>query len=137
MTFYEFFIQYILPVLGTALSAFLTWGSVVLIKYLNTKIKNKELASFTETIITIVTNATKATYQTFVESIKGTSEWNEETQEKARQMTLATVKEELTTDALAYIEKQHGDVDKYILNLVHSILYDLKNKPQEVENQVA
>ena len=135
MTFYEFFIQYILPALGILLTGLATWGSTFLIKFLNTKIKNKELASFTETIITIVTNATKATYQTFVESLKGTTEWNEETQEKARQMTLATVKEELTTDALAYIEKQYGDVDKYILNLVHSILYDLKNK--KVENQTA
>lgn len=62
MTFYDFFIQYILPALGTLLAGLLTWGSTVLIKYLNTKIKNKELASFTETIITIVTKATKATY---------------------------------------------------------------------------
>ena len=42
-------------------------------------------------------------------------------------MALDTAMRELTTDALAYIEQQHGDVKVYIKTLIESVLYDLKN----------
>ena len=37
--------------------------------------------------------------------------------------------------ALKFIKERHGDVDIYIINLIHSILYDLKNLPQEEINK--
>ena len=115
-------------VLGIILTGLASWGTSVLIKWLNSKIKNKELAAFATTIVTVINNAVKATYQTYVESIKGTNLWTKEAQEHALQMALETAKSELTTEAIAYIEEQHGDVEKYLVTLIESSLYDLKNQ---------
>ena len=128
MNFYaDVFVPYILPAIGMVITGLITWAGSVFIKWLSTKIKNKELLALATTITTVAQNAVKATYQSFVESIKGTTEWNEETQKQALESTLATIKSELTTEALAYIESQHGDVMAYLRTLVESILYDLKN----------
>ena len=127
----DFFVEYILPALGILLSGLATWLTTVGVKWLNSKIKNKELAALAETVVIIATRAVKATYQTYVESIKGTDAWTEEAQKKALHDALETAKKELSTEALVYIEKQHGNVDEYLINLIESILYDLKNKPEE------
>lgn len=123
----DIFVPYLLPVIGTILSTLLAWASAELIKFISLKIKNKEFATFLITITTIVTRAVKATYQTYVEALKGTDAWTKEVQEKALHNALKTAKKELSTKALSYIEKQHGDIDEYLINLIESILYDLKN----------
>lgn len=120
--------EILFSVLGIILTGLASWGTSVLIKWLNSKIKNKELAAFATTIVTVINNAVKATYQTYVESIKGTNLWTKEAQEHALQMALETAKSELTTEAIAYIEEQHGDVEKYLVTLIESSLYDLKNQ---------
>ena len=131
----DFFVEYILPALGILLSGLMTWLTTVGIKWLNSKIKNKELAALAETVVIIATRSVKATYQTYVESLKGTDAWTEEAQKEALRKALETAKKELSTEALAYIEKQHGDVDEYLINLIESILYDLKNKPAEEKTE--
>ena len=128
----EFFVEYILPALGILLSGLATWLTTVGVKWLNSKIKNKELAALTETVVIIATRAVKATYQTYVESIKGTDAWTKDAQKEALEQALKTAKSELTTEAIAYIEQQHGDVDKYIKTLIESVLYDLKNGNKKV-----
>lgn len=127
MTFAQFFVEYILPALGTILCGLASWGTTVLIKWVSSKIKNKEILALTNTVFTISQNAVKATYQSYVEGLKGTDAWTKEAQEKALNMALQTAKSELTTKALAYIKEQHGDIDKYLKTLFESILYDLKN----------
>ena len=119
--------EILFSILGVILTGLASWGTTVLIQWLNTKNKNKELAAFAATILTIVNSAVKATYQSYVEGLKGTDAWTKEAQEQALQMALDTVKSELTTGAIAYIQEQHGDVDKYIKTLIESVLYDLKN----------
>lgn len=124
-------IQILLSALGVIITGFSSWGISVLIKWLNNKIKNKELFSLAETVANIANAAVKATYQSYVEGLKGTDAWTKEAQEKALNMALETIKTELTTGALKYIEEQHGDIDQYIVTLIESVLYDLKNgKPK-------
>ena len=113
--------------LGTIITGLATWGTSVLIQWLNSKIKNKEIAALAATILTVITHAVKATYQSYVQSIKGTNLWTKEAQEEALRTALETAKAELTTEALAYIQAQHGDIDKYITTIIESVLYDLKN----------
>lgn len=121
------FVPYILPAIGTALGGLVTWALAMGIKWIASKIKNKEVAGLLTTILTIATNAVKSTYQSYVEGIKGTDGWTKEAQENALNMALATAKSELTVGALNYIQKQHGDIDQYLKTLFESILYDLKN----------
>jgi ribosome-binding factor A len=118
----------IFSVIGIVITGLASWGTAVLIKWLNSKIKDKELAAFATTITTVVGNAVKAVTQTYVDSLKGTDAWTKEAQEKALQMALETAKSELTDEALAYIELQHGDIDKYLVTLIESTLFNLKNQ---------
>ena len=118
----------IFSVIGIVFTGLASWGTAVLIKWLNSKIKDKELAAFATTITTVVGNAVKAVTQTYVDSLKGTDAWTKEAQEKALQMALETAKSELTDEALAYIESQHGDIDKYLVTLIESTLFNLKNQ---------
>lgn len=128
----DIFVPYLLPVIGTALSGLFAWFLTVGIKWITSKIKNKEVAGLVATILTIATNAVKATYQSYVEAIKGTDGWTKEAQQKALELALETAKTELTTEALAYIQEQHGDIDAYLKTLFESILYDLKNGNKKV-----
>lgn len=128
--------EILFSVLGVILTGLASWGTTVLIQWFNSKIKNKELAAFATTVLTVVNSAVKATYQSYVEGLKGTDAWTKEAQEKALYMALTTAKEELTTEALAYIQEQHGDVDKYIKMLIESVLYDLKNGNKVTNNNV-
>ena len=122
------FQQILFSALGVFVTGLVSWFTTLAIKWLNSKIKNKELLHFSTTVLTIVTNAVKATYQTYVESIKGTELWNAQSQKEALEQALITAKKELTVDSLEYIQKEHGDIDAYLKTLIESILYDLKNK---------
>jgi len=128
----DIFVPYLLPVIGTAFSALLSWALAMGIKWITSKIKNKEVAGLIATIMTIATNAVKATYQSYVEGIKGTDGWTKDAQQQALQLALDTAKSELTVEALAYIQEQHGDIDAYLKTLFESILYDLKNGSKKV-----
>lgn len=130
------FQEILFSAIGVIITGLATWGTTILINWLNSKIKNKELAALAATILTVITSAVKATYQSYVEGLKGTNAWTKEAQEKALQLALETAKEELTTDALAYIQEQHGDIDKYIKTLIESVLYDLKNGNKKTNNNV-
>ena len=72
------FQEILFSALGVIITGLATWGTTVAINWLNSKIKNKELAAFSATILTIVTAAVKATYQSYVEGIKGTDAWTKE-----------------------------------------------------------
>lgn len=128
------FQEILFSALGVIITGLATWGTTVAINWLNSKIKNKELAAFAATILTVVSAAVKATYQSYVEGLKGTDAWTKEAQEKALQMALDTVKEELTVGAINYIKEQHGDVDAYLKTLIESVLYDLKNGKKTTNN---
>ena len=130
------FQEILLTVLGTILTGLASWGTATLIAWLNSKIKNKKLAAFAATILTVVNAAVKATYQSYVEGLKGTDMWTKEAQEKALKMALDTAKEELTTEALDYIQEQHGDINVYLTTLIESVLYDLKNGNKKTNTNV-
>lgn len=119
--------EYLLSALGIIFTGLFTWLAKVVTAWLNSKIKNKYIAALASSIVVVVTNAVKATYQSYVEGLKGTDAWTKDAQEKALQMALETAKTELTTEALAYIQEQHGDINSYLKTLIESVLYDLKN----------
>ena len=118
-------IIYAIEVIGTGL---LSWLGTAAIKWLKTKTKNEKVIALAESVRTVTTNAVKATYQTYVQAIKGTDAWTEEAQLKALNDAIATAKTSMTTEAMAYLESQHGDINVYLGSLAESILYDLKNK---------
>lgn len=120
--------EIIFNVLTIIITGLATWLTSVIVNWLNTKIKNQKAADFLKTITEVVTNAVKSVWQSYVSALKGTEAWTAEAQKNALDKALQTAKASLTTDALRYIEKQHGPVDDYLTSLIESIIYDLKNK---------
>ena len=117
----------LLTALGTALTGLLTWAVSLFTSWLGTKIKNKKFVDYVNQILNITTTAVQATYQSYVESLKGTNMWTKEAQQKALEMALATIKKELSTELLDFINKNFGDINAYLTNLIESVLYKLKN----------
>lgn len=130
----DIFIPYILPLIGTLLSALGTWLAKVLIDWFNEKIKDKKTASMLVFITNAVSNAVKVVYQTYVEHIKGTESWTKEAQAEALNKALVMAKKQLTLEALEFIEKYYGDIDEYISNLIETVLYNLKNGSTDTTN---
>lgn len=117
----------LLTALGTALTGLLTWVVSLFTSWLGTKIKNKKFVDYVNQILSITTAAVQATYQSYVESLKGTNMWTKEAQQKALEMALTTIKKELSTELLDFINKNFGDINEYLTNLIESVLYKLKN----------
>ena len=79
--------QEILNIIWSALGIIITglvgWGVDCLVKFLNSKIKDKELAHLLTNITLIITDAVKQVYQEFVESLKKTGSFDATAQKQA------------------------------------------------------
>lgn len=103
-----------------------TWAMGIITKWLNDKLANKKSLKYANDILEIVTTSVKKTYQTYVESIKGTDAWTKEAQQKALEMALSTAEESINMEMAQYIATNYGDVNNYLTDLIHAVLYDLK-----------
>jgi subtilisin family serine protease len=120
--------EIIISVVSVILTSLATWGVSRLTAWLNTKIKDKNALAYVSGIVEVVTTAVKATYQTYVETIKGSELWDTEAQKKALNKALEIAKEQLSENAKTYILNNYGDLDKYLIEKIESIIYDLKQK---------
>ena len=114
--------------LGVAVTGLVSWATGLLIKFLNSKIKNAEIAEFLQEGIRIVSDAVKVTYQTYVESLKDKNAFTKEAQEKALAMAVKTAKAQMGEKLKAYIEANYGNIDAWITSTIESVIYNLKNK---------
>ena len=103
------------------------WAVSALTKWLDYKLENKKSQHYAQEALDIVTSCVKATYQTYVEAIKGTEAWTKEAQQHALDLATNTAKAKFSADLTSYITDNYGDVNLYVIGLVESILYDLKN----------
>lgn len=117
----------IISVCSIILTGLATWGLSVFTSWMNEKLKDKKIGKFAAETLEIVVSCVKTTYQTYVEAIKGTNLWTKEAQEKALKMALESAKAQLSEDAKNYITTNYGGLDEYLINLIESVLYDLKN----------
>ena len=117
----------LLSVISLLLTGLATWGLSVFTTWMNDKLKDKKSRKYANEALNIVVSCVKATYQTYVEAIKGTDAWTKEAQEKALKLALESAKSQLNDDVTKYITENYGDVDAYVISLIESVLYDLKN----------
>lgn len=113
--------------LGIIVTGLATWLSSALVKFLNEKIKDKKLTNWLTQIVDIITSAVKFTYQTYVEELKGKDIFTKEAQEKALNETYERVKNQLSKEAIKFIEENYGDVEKWIKEKIEAVIYSLKN----------
>lgn len=123
------YLSIILSAVGVVITGLATWLSTYLINLLNQKIKDQNLKKVLSELSTLVTDSVKSTYQTFVDELKKTDQWTGETKKEALTRALNSVLTQLSTDTKTFLQNNFTDLEQYIINLIESKLYDLKQKP--------
>ena len=122
------FQEILFSAIGTILTGLLAWLISIITNWINSKIKDKNAAKILTSVTTLVTNVVQATYQSYVEALKGTDAWTKEAQEAALNKALTTIKSQLNSEGIKFIEENYGNVEEYLKTLIESVLYRLKNK---------
>ena len=122
------FQEILFSAIGTILTGLLAWLISIITNWINSKIKDKNAAKILTSITTLVTNVVQATYQSYVEALKGTDAWTKEAEEAALNKALTTIKSQLNSEGIKFIEENYGNVEEYLKTLIESVLYKLKNK---------
>ena len=128
----ESFVKEVLPilysVLGTAITALVSWAVSLLISWLNKKIKDEKVRKGTTDITKIITDAVMSVFQTFVETLKNNGKFDENAQQEAKEKCLAIIMNQLTPDMQNYITENFGDMKEWLSHQIEAIIYSLKNK---------
>lgn len=117
----------LLSALGVVVTGLASWGVAMLTKWLNTKIKDKQLGMFLTKITTIITDAVMAVYQEFVEVLKKNGKFDAAAQQEAKEKAIAIIEGQLTDDMRSFIQDNFGDIKAWISSKIEAVLYNLKN----------
>ena len=118
----------ILTAIGVIVSSIASWVATAIIKWFNSKMKDKKIAKYATDILNIVTDAAKYIFQTYVESLKKEGKFTQEAQEAAKKKALDIIHSQLTNELKEYIQDNFNDVDSYLENKLEAVLYSLKNQ---------
>ena len=136
---FDTFINYMIPVVGTALGTLLSALLAYLIVYINKKkqalletSKSEIEKKYIEKISKTITDCVIATNQTFVETVKKENAFTKEAQEEAFQKTITNVMSILNEDCIEYLESITSDITVYLRNQIEAEVNKNKiEKPKE------
>ena len=136
---FDNFINYMIPVVGTALGTLLSALFAYLIVYINKKkqallenSKSEIEKKYIEKISKTITDCVIATNQTFVETLKKENAFTKEAQEKDIQKTITNVMSILSEDCIEYLESITSDITVYLRNQIEAEVNKNKiEKPKE------
>ena len=136
---FDNFINYMIPVVGTALGTLLSALLAYLIVYINKKkqallenSKSEIEKKYIEKISKTITDCVIATNQTFVETLKKENAFTKEAQEEAFQKTITNVMSILNEDCIEYLESITSDITVYLRNKIEAEVNKNKiEKPKE------
>lgn len=124
---FDSFINYMMPVIGTALGTLLSALFAYLIVYINKKKQallessNTEIEKkYIEKISKTITDCVIATNQTYVEALKKENAFTKEAQEEAFQKTITNVMSILNEDCIEYLESITSDITVYLRNKIEA-----------------
>ena len=119
----------ILSVLLTAvILPLISIAGTQLIKFINSKIKNNELAKQLSTATTIVTNAVRVVFQTYVDTLKKKGNFDKEAQAEALTRAKNIALSQITEDTKSYIEENYGDFNNWLTIQIEASINCLKNR---------
>ena len=119
----------ILSVLLTAvILPLISIAGTQLIKFINSKIKNNELAKQLATATTIVTNAVRVVFQTYVDTLKKNGSFDKEAQSEALTRAKNIALSQITEDTKSYIEENYGDFNHWLTIQIEASINCLKNR---------
>lgn len=113
---------------GVVVTGLASWGVGVLIQFMNSKMKDKELAKHLTAVTQIITDAVMGVFQSFVDTLKNNDKFDEAAQEEAKQKALDIVLNQLTPELTDYIKTNYGDIKAWVSNKIESVIYNLKAK---------
>lgn len=116
----------ILSALSIAVTGLVSWGVSLFISWMNSKIKDQELAKHLTKVTQIVTDAVMNVYQSFVETLKANGGFTEECQKQAKEKALEIINSQLTEELKSYISSNYGDIQIWLSNKIESVIYMLK-----------
>ena len=116
----------LLSACSIVVTGLLGWGVTVLSSWLNTKIKDKKLASYLTRITQITTDAVECVFQSFVETLKNNDKFDQNAQKEAKDKALEIINSQLTDELKDFIADNYGDIQKWLLNKIESVIYQLK-----------
>ena len=136
---FDNFINYMIPVVGTALGTLLSALFAYLIVYINKKkqalletSKSEIEKKYIEKISKTITDCVIATNQTFVETLKKENAFTKEAQEEAFQKTITNIMSILNEDCIEYLESITSDITVYLRNKIEAEVNKNKiEKPKE------
>ena len=99
-----------------------------LIKFINSKIKNNELAKQLATATTIVTNAVRVVFQTYVDALKKSGSFDNDAQAEALTRAKNIALSQITEDTKSYIEENYGDFNNWLTIQIEASINCLKNR---------
>ena len=114
-------------VIGTGLTALMSWGVSRFIVWMNGKIKDDKMRRHAQAVTEIIYNAVQAIFQTFVEALKDDGKFTEEEQKLAKEKCMEIIMGQLTEELKKYIQDNFGDIQAYLSNQIEAVIYQLKN----------
>lgn len=123
----EFVTDVIAPALAVIVTGLASWGTAVLVAWLNTKIKNENLKIALENARGIITAAVAETSQTFVDDLKKTGDFDETMKAEALKKSIERVKTQLTAEAAQLISATTNDFDAWITAEIEKAVAESKN----------
>lgn len=98
-----------------------------LIKFINSKIKNNELAKQLSTATEIVTNAVRVVFQTYVGELKKSGTFDKEVQIEALDKAKEIAMSQIIDETRNYIELNYGDFNNWLTIQIEATIDMLKN----------
>lgn len=123
----EIVINIISVVVTSIIIPLITFLGVKLTQWLNTKIKGEKERNLLTKITEIITNNVASTFQTFVESLKKENKFDLNVQAQALRKTKESIFNELSDEAIQYIDNNFGDFNEWITTQIEATIYKLKN----------
>ena len=122
----EIVINIISVVVTSIVIPLITFLGIKLTQWLNTKIKGEKEKNLLTKITEIITNNVASTFQTFVESLKKENKFDLNAQAKALRKTKESIFNELSDEAIQYIDNNFGDFNEWITTQIEATIYKMK-----------
>lgn len=122
MDWQEILTTIILSVVGAIVSGI---GAFVM-AWIRSKIKNDKLQVIFDDAYRIVHEGVAYVYQTYVNDLKGTDLWDKEAMNKANQKAVEYIKKNLSTETIAYVEKNGKILEEWIQEQIEVAIQERK-----------
>lgn len=110
MDWTEILTQVIISVVGLVISGL---GALAMY-YIKTKVKDEKLQVLLSGAHNVVANGVDFVYQTYVSNLKGTSLWDKEAMENAKEQATKYIENNLSAEMKQYLKSTEKDVVEWI-----------------------